>query len=162
MCGEDSAGGAVPHPHYKRSVRTLYRRRQGCLEAKMSGWTEDAKVSGITPKPPCSAESTGTVGTSTVGGSRFYPPSGGASIASGYTPGAVPGRSPAPLGATCWPKGRNQKSAFTQCRDYNTVDKESAVTRQTEESPDAFSTPGRSQLPTLRAVAGFERALFWV
>ena len=47
----------------------------------------------------------------------------------GYTPAAVPGRSPAPLGATCWPKGRNQKSAFTQCRDYNTVDKESAVTR---------------------------------
>ena len=48
------------------------------------------------------------------------------------------------------------RKRFTQCRDYNTVDKESAVTRQTEESPDAFSTPGRSQLPTLRAVAGLK------
>lgn len=94
--------------------------------------------------------------------SEIVPTRVGQESAPGYTPAAVPGRSPAPLGATCWPKGRNQKSAFTQCRDYNTVDKESAVTRQTEESPDAFSTPGRSQLPTLRAVAGFERALFWV
>jgi len=67
----------------------------------MSGWTEDAKVSGITPKPPCSAESTGTVGTSTVGGSRFYPPSGGASRAFGLPRAAagrlVAGRSPDPL-----------------------------------------------------------------
>ena len=53
-----------------------------------------------------------------------FPPSGEASIAVGYTPAAVPGRSPDPLWAARRPKDREKKCMFTTCRDYDTVDKE--------------------------------------
>ena len=51
------------------------------------------------------------------------------------------------LGQPVGRRGRNQKSAFTQCRDYNTVDKESAVTRQTEEAPTPFRHQGGHNCP---------------
>ena len=60
---------------------------------------------------------------------------GRASIASGYTPAAVPGGSPDPLWTAGRLKGRERKCTFTQYRDRDAVDKENFVSQRAEKEP---------------------------
>ena len=99
-----------------------------------------------------------------------FPPSGEASIASGYTPAAVPGRSPDPLWTACGPKGREKKTAhvwpyeplcalFRQraaaMHPRRSGPRFGNLRRPKEKAGErtgAFVAPVRSQLPAVRAV----------